>query len=289
MAVQAASPRGVRGRRLVGAIAVPIVAAALVTVSAAPDAHAALNNLTNFEIDANTVVNGPSPPSGGSGVDWANATSFLQDVGTPTEACTGVDPTILTGKLDALDPFAPNPQPGNVNAKDDLCQAFTAWEPVNVTTGGVTSVHYILYGGWRRNAVTGDMSFFIPLIGGPTKSAVTLVQFNFDPSNGGTTTVGLLQWNGSSWVPKSAPASAFQGIAQPGTSPAFGEFAVDLTAAGILPATQTCVSVVSSYVMTRPGNGNADLEDYLAVPPLQISNCAAVRITKTTTPAISDP
>src|SRR5262249_30612670 len=70
-------------------------------------------------------------------------------------------------------------------------------------------------------------------------------------------------------------------------APSFGEFAIDLTAAGVLPTTQECVGVVASYVMTRPGNGNADLADYLAVPPVSIANCSPVRITKQTDPAIT--
>ncbi len=273
---------------MLAALAALLVLGVLAEIPNQPVANAALGNLTNFEIDANQVVNGPSPPSGGAGIDWANAASFLQDVAQPTEPCTGNDPSVVTGKLNAFDWFAPNPHAGNVNGKDDLCQAFIAWEPKNVTSGGVTSVHYILYGGWRRNAVTGDMSFFVPLIGGPTKSAVTLVQFDFNPSSG--TTVGLLQWNGTAFVPKSPtpPASAFQSAAEPGSSPAFGEFAIDLTAAGVLPASQTCSSVVSSYVLTKPGGGNADFEDYVGLPPVNISNCSTVQITKATTPAVPD-
>src|SRR5437763_3226814 len=146
----------VAGRRVAGAFALVLVISVLVEIPNQPAAHAPVTGLTNFEIDANRVVNGPSPPSGGAGIDWANAASFLRDVGQPTEPCSGTDPTTVTGKLDAFDWFAPNPTAGTVNAKTDLCQAFIAWEPVKVTSGGVTSVHYVLYGGWRRNAVTGD-------------------------------------------------------------------------------------------------------------------------------------
>src|SRR5262245_26806404 len=77
---------------------------------------------TNFEIDGNTVVNGNVPPSAGSGVDWANASSWLQDTSQPTEFCgNGVDPTTVSGKLDDFNPFAPNPTPDQVLNKGDLC------------------------------------------------------------------------------------------------------------------------------------------------------------------------
>jgi hypothetical protein len=212
MAGRRTRPNGspLRGRRLVGAIAAVVAASVLVGIPAEPRAHAALNGLTNFEIDGNQVVNGPSPPSGGAGIDWANAQLFLQDVGKPTEPCgVNPDPTTLNIKLDQWDPFAPNPRPANINGKTDICQAFTAWEPVEVTTNGVTTTHFVLYGGWQRQlSQTGDMSFFIPLIGGPTKSDVTLIEFDFNPP--AQTLVSTLRWNGTSWVPSFVPVSSFQ-------------------------------------------------------------------------------
>jgi fimbrial isopeptide formation D2 family protein len=291
MAGPSISSRGphLGGRRLVGVIAALLFASVLVGIPAEPAAHAALGGLTNFEIDGNTVVNGPSPPSGGAGIDWANASSFLQDVNQPMDPCgANPDPTTVTGvKLDTFDPFAPNPHPANISAKNDICQGYIAWEPVEVTTGGVTSIHFVLYGGWRRQVgVTGDMSFFIPLIGGPNRSNVTLVEFDFNPPT--TTLVGLLRWNGVSWVLSPPPVSTFQSAVSPVSPPAFGEFAIDLTASGVLPASGTCVSVVSTYVMTRPGNGNADLADFVGFPPVQMSNCSPIRITKTTTPEITN-
>jgi len=70
-------------RRLTGLFALLLVLSVLVEIPNQPAANAALGGLTNFEIDANQVVDGPTPPSAGAGIDWANATSFLQDVGTP--------------------------------------------------------------------------------------------------------------------------------------------------------------------------------------------------------------
>ena len=68
------------------------------------------------------------------------------------------------------------------------------------------------------------------------------------------------------------------------------EFAVDLTAAGIFPSSSTtCQQFVSSYAFTQPGNGNSDLEDYIGLPPLNISNCSTIQITKATNPAVPDP
>src|SRR4051812_34259413 len=93
------SGSNVTSRRLAGALALLLVLTALVEIPNQPAANAALSGLTNFEIDANQVVNGPTPPSGGAGVDWANASLFLQDASQPTEPCTGVDPTRVIGKL----------------------------------------------------------------------------------------------------------------------------------------------------------------------------------------------
>ena len=88
---------------------------------------------TNFEIDGNTVVDGPTPPAGGAGVDWDNGDGFLQDFGDPLDVCGNVtDPTSVGGKLDDFDPFAPNPIPAQVLNKGDLCQAYIGWELKNV-------------------------------------------------------------------------------------------------------------------------------------------------------------
>ena len=124
---------------------------------------------TNFEIEpfptANTTVQGPTPPAGGAGIDWDNAASFIQDFGNPTEACgPGVDPTTISGKLDDFNVFAPNPVPGLVLNKGDICQAFSGWEVVNVTTApGATELHYILYGGWRRDPGRGRDLGLLPV------------------------------------------------------------------------------------------------------------------------------
>ena len=207
---------------------------------------------------------------------------------TPTEACINPDPTRVDGKLNDFDFFAPNPTPGNINGKDNLCQAFIAWEPVNVTASGVTTVHYVLYGGWRRNAIPGDMSFFVPLFGGTSsKSDITLVQFDFDPSSG--TNVVLRNWNGIAWA-AGDPASG----RVPGVRPNRATLRRSASSRSTSPRRAFCRRrapadpFVSSYVVTKPGEGNADLEDYVAVPPVQISNCSSIRITKATTPAVPD-
>jgi hypothetical protein len=248
---------------------------------------------TNFEIDGNEVVNGPSPPSGGAGVDWANAASFLQDFGNVTEACTGTDPTTISGKLDDFNVFAPNPVPGQILAKGDLCQAAIGWEVINVTTPtGATELHYILYSAWRRNPVPGEISFYVPLIGGPTKQDVTLIKFNYDSAGQGSTSVSELRWNGSTWVETAlSPTTAFNSAVNAGQSPSFGEFAVDLTATSILPSTpSTCQTFSSSFVFTQTGNAaSAELKDYIGMPPLEISNCSQIEITKVTDPAVPDP
>src|SRR5262245_2012154 len=105
MVGRANSGRQTHGRRLSAAFAVVAITAGLVVFAPAlPRAYAAFQGQpwqTNFEIEpfgsANTVVNGPTPPAGGAGVDWDNAAQHLQDFANPTEPCTGSDPNIITG------------------------------------------------------------------------------------------------------------------------------------------------------------------------------------------------
>ncbi len=176
--------------------------------------------------------------------------------------------------------------------KGDLCQAFSGWEVVNATIAGATELHYILYGGWRRGlSIAGEISVYFPLIGGPTRDQVTLVKFNYDSAGGGRTFVTQLEWNGSTWIESPILPIAFNSSVSAAQSPAFGEFAVDLTAAGILPSTPSaCQSFVSSYVFTQTGNAaSAELKDYVGVPPVEISNCSQVEITKVTDPPVPEP
>src|SRR5262249_16864539 len=105
------------GRRTIGAFAALLFATVLVGIPTEPAAHAALSGLTNFEIDGNLSVEGPSPPSGGAGIDWVNAAAFLQNVAQPLDSVpcgTNPDTTTLNVKLNDWNPFNPVLQSSNV-------------------------------------------------------------------------------------------------------------------------------------------------------------------------------
>ena len=294
---------GTRARAvLIGLIVAVIVGGPLPIPSRAADAaFTGQPWQTNFEIEttpfgtANTTIQGPTPPAGGAGVDWDNADEYLQDYGEPLDFCgNGIDPTAISGKLDDFNILAPNPVPDQVLNKGDLCQAYAGWEVVNVTGPlGVTEFHYILYGGWRRGAVPGEISVYYPLIGGPAKTDVTLIKFNYDSAGGGTTSVSQLEWDAveETWVETAlAPTTGFNSGVNAAQSPSFGEFAVDLTATGVLPSSDACDTVLSPYVFTQTGNAaSAELKDIVDIPNLVISNCSQVEITKVTDPAVPDP
>jgi hypothetical protein len=68
--------------------------------------------------------------------------------------------------------------------------------------------------------------------------------------------------------------------------PSFGEFALDLAAAGFGDATH-CASGSIASVITGTGQpgGNQQLQDYVAVDRLSVSNCGRLEIVKQTFPA----
>lgn len=85
-----------------------------------------------------------------------------------------------------------------------------------------------------------------------------------------------------------APAESFDSAISDDTS--FGEFAVDLTAAGLWPEPGDCTTYSSPFVMTQTGNAEqAQLEDYVGLAPLPVSACGDVVIIKETDPAESEP
>ncbi len=85
--------------------------------------------------------------------------------------------------------------------KGDLCQAFSGWEVVNVTTApGVTELALHPLRRLAPQPVPERSRSTVPLIGGPTQTEVTLIKFNYDSAAGGSTSVTQLEWNGSTWV-----------------------------------------------------------------------------------------
>jgi Prealbumin-like fold domain len=64
----------------------------------------------------------------------------------------------------------------------------------------------------------------------------------------------------------------------------FGEAAINLTAAGVFPA-GTCTAFGSAFNKTRASTAfNAEVKDFIAPQPINISNCGTVNIIKRTNP-----
>ncbi len=272
---------------------------------------------TQFEIDGNTAV--------GSGQDWYSdpvAAPNLQDEPwITTEVCNN-NPVLVEdpdnpgqfievtneltrlpqgSKLDDLDLGAIPPDSGNVPRKTDLCQVFRTWELVFVPDAGspdptAGQYHFIFYGGWNRPNVNGEIDVLFPLLGSDdtSKDDDLVISYDFVDSTN-LTKVEVLDWDGDSWEPITLPANAFEAVttrgvetlpSNPDQALTFGEFAINLTLAGVLPENGPCVSLTAGDPMSRTGNSaNASMEDIVDASPIVLTNCGSLTITKETAPA----
>ncbi|GAA1755897.1 hypothetical protein [Luedemannella helvata] len=270
------------------AAALAVVVLAGITLANPPAAYAALGRLTDFEIDGNQVVNGVPP---GAGVDWDNADAKLQgSARNDAEPCTGRnDDTLGNSSLNDLDVINPVvAQNANVSGKADLCNAYVAWEAVNV--GGRT--HYVIYGAWRtRPNRTGQVSYYMPLVPATATSnaGVLLIRFDYE-SNTRATTAYLRRWTGNGWN-QVRKQTGFEAAVSTPSPASFGEFALDLTAAGFIDDNAACQRFLVPYGFTQTGNSDsARLKDYVRFSPVpQLDTCASVRINKITSPASPAP
>jgi hypothetical protein len=140
---------GVR-RRWFWSLGVAVLCLGLVVVSAPPGpARAALGGLTAFVIDGDTA--GPD--------DWDALPKNLLENQRVDDVCgNGVlDPDQLDGKLADLDLDAPEPTPGNVVGKGDLCTVWRAQEAVPNAAGGYDVV---LYGAWSPLSGNGEVTLY---------------------------------------------------------------------------------------------------------------------------------
>jgi uncharacterized repeat protein (TIGR01451 family) len=260
---------------------------------------------TEFEIDGNTAVDG--------GQDWATppaAAPNLHDLHTTTELCGGTDKDpnrVVPGTKiddDGMLISSPPVEPGNVNTKSDLCSVYQAWELVFVPTADLGDdpdagqYNFILYAGWSRPNVNGEIDVLFPLLGSnPTSNDDDLlISYDFVDSSD-TTTITVLDWDGDTWVETDIADGGFEGVTTRGveTSAAvgeltFGEFALNLTTTGILPENGPCVTFGLGNPITRTGNSpSATLEDIVTVSPVNLTNCGGLTINKITRPATPSP
>ena len=223
--------------------------------------------------------------------DWDSLPPNLLDSDTTADACgSGVlDPTQLDGKLDALNVNNPNPTPGNVVNKGDFCRVWRAVEAVPDAAG---NLNIVLYGAWQRYFANGEVTGYWPILGpDPSQDDDYLIAFEYESNSSGT--VELLRWTGSTWASTGTlPAAVFEFKLDDPSRPLFGEFALNLSEAGLWPPSGNgqCTAYSSDYVFSRTGNSQtAELQDYVGLAPYPISPCGELVVRKVTLPDAPDP
>jgi hypothetical protein len=282
--------------------AIAIGAAAVMVLAMASPVRANLAGSTFEGNDGNLVVNTTG------NTDWVNAPARVRgdDLASGTtdnsfgQGTKEDDPnvSVVTGSI------PPN--------KSDLTRFYIASE--------FASGSNFVYLAWERSNVLGsaNMDFEINQKTQPnltTTGAKTLVRtegdllITFDFTNGGGNPVlGLLKWVTSGPVSQCLSANALPcwgnrvnlsaagfaegavntatvtdpiaGVSLPGLT--FGEAAVNLTAAGVFP-TGTCEAFGSAFLKSRSSASfPAEVKDFVAPQPVNISNCGTIKIHKVT-------
>jgi len=278
-----------------------IVAGAALMLATVPAAEANLPGSTFEGNDGNLVVN-----TAGNH-DWVNAPNRVRGDDLPSGGSDNAfgqgtkedDPnvTVVTGSIP--------PQ------KSDLTRFYVANEFVSNSN--------FLYLAWERSNVLGsaNMDFEINKLAQPNltttgpktlnRSAGDLL-ITFDFSGGGTPVLGLLKWVTTGATSQCFSANALPcwgnrvdlsaaGFAEGAvntvtvTDPIanvslaankFGEAAINLTAAGVFPA-GTCAAFGSAFLKSRSSASfPAEVKDFVAPQPVNISNCGKIIIRKVT-------
>jgi uncharacterized repeat protein (TIGR01451 family) len=277
-------------------------AASLVLPTTASAAFPGTDYVTAFEIDGNTA------PEGGD--DWASNPATTENIrtlpGATLDGCQsndgseGVDADIMvpSTKLDEINFNALPTQEGSPLDKGDLCYVYEAYELVFVPTAdagddpAAGQYEFIFYGAWDRPAGGGEIDVFFPLLGSDPTSNFDdlLIQYDYEDSTN-TTIVAVNEWDGDEWVVRADPivyeAETTEAVESNGAGDlTFGEFAINLTRSGLLPADGPCVTFSAGDPVTETGNSeNPTLKDVVDVPAIPITNCSTLEVQKVTTPA----
>jgi uncharacterized repeat protein (TIGR01451 family) len=260
---------------------------------------------TAFEIDGNKVDEG--------GDDWSSDPTTTENIktlpGSTLDGCEsndgaeGADDDIMipSTKLDDINFNALPTQAGAPLDKGDLCYVYEAYELEFVPTAdagddpSAGQYEFIFYGAWDRPAGGGEIDVFFPLLGSdPTSNSDDLlIQYDYEDSTS-TTLVAVNEWDEalSEWVVRADPivyeAETTEGVESNGAGDlTFGEFAINLTRSGLLPAEGPCVTFSAGDPVTETGNSeNPTLKDVVDVPAIPITNCSSLEVQKVTTPAV---
>ena len=180
--------------------------------------------------------------------------------------------------------------------KSDLTRFYEASQ---VISGYADGSHVLLYLAWERSNVLGsaNMDFEINKVGTPCLGSSgpfpvhctinrsvgdILVTYDFT-NGGGTPTVGLRTWNGSTWVvdPSVDAESAVNGGAVTDSrvsgdlaANTFGEAAIDLTASGLISAGSCGFSQATTFLKSRSAASfTSEIKDFVAPIATPIAPC----------------
>lgn len=237
--------------------------------------------------------------AGGNASSGVYQGSFYWDNGTSGAACHGTEAE-ATGQSGSqnvnTNPWLPTS--GKPNHKSNLCSGGFAVEAVTVAG----QRHTILYGYWTRRTGGGSGSVFTNFEGHrPGRCDDLLLQVDYP---GGATK--FLTWTPNSGDNCANPlgAGAWRALDRtidfafkmgyrtegPGVGNSqeetFGEYAIDLTAAGLF-GEETCSAFTVATTFSSTGSGgNGTIQDFLLDPsdPLEITNCGTLTVTKQSTP-----
>jgi hypothetical protein len=290
-------------RRLPRRLAIPIAAALVVSLVLAYAGFANLPGSTFEGNDGNLVVN-----TAGN-TDWTNAPNRVRGDDLPSG---GTDNSFGQGTKED-DPNVSVVTGSIPPQKSDLTRFYVGSE--------FASNSNFLYLAWERSNVLGsaNMDFEINQKQQPnltTTGPKTLVRtagdilITFDFGGSGTPTLGLLKWVTSGAASQCFSANAvpcwgnrvnlsaagfaegavnsvtvtdpIAGVSLPAGT--FGEAAVNLTAAGVFPP-GTCEAFGSAFLKSRSSASfPAEVKDFVAPQPVNISNCGLINIIKHTAP-----
>jgi len=189
--------------------------------------------------------------------------------------------------------------------KSDLTRFYEASQ---VISGYGDGSHVLLYLAWERSNVLGsaNMDFEINKVGTPCLSSTgpfpvactitrstgdILVTYDFT-NGGGTPTVGIRTWNGSSWqldstvVAESAVSTGTVHDSHANVDLAantFGEAAIDLTASGVLGAGSCGFGQATTFLASRSSASfTSEIKDFVSPIATPINPCSSITIVKRT-------
>jgi hypothetical protein len=270
-----------------------VAAAAVLAVLFVGGAGASLPGSTFGGGDGNLACNDANLAGGGA-LDWNCLPSGGIALNTGVEQFTGQQDNSFgqgTKENDADVTLVQGSIPPN---KSDLTRFYEASE---VISGYADGDHVLVYLAWERSNVLGsaNMDFEINKTGTPCLNSTgpfpvkctinrsvgdILVTYDFS-GGGGTPTIGLRTWNGSSWVVDDTVVAeaAVNSVAvldshanQTLAANTFGETAIDLTASGL--ATGCGFSNATTFLKSRSSaQFQSEVKDFVAPIATPIAPC----------------